>query len=97
MNRKLLREICDGCDPGRYCTLKEILLHDAKYSDRLVLQMKAVEKWKYEESVRQRREVDWQEAWELWVTVGLANRFAEVYTEGMTFHDLYDKLISSSR
>lgn len=88
MHKQVLDEICEDCTKD-YCTLKELLLHDAKYNDRMVLQIKAVEKFKYEEGVRIRREVTWQDAWELWMERGYAAKFAEVYKEEMHFKELY--------
>jgi hypothetical protein len=92
MHKQVLDEICEDCTK-EYCTLKELLLHDAKYNDRMVLQIKCVEKWKYEESVRQRKEVTWQDAWELWMDRGYAKKFSEVYKEDIHFKELYKLVI----
>jgi hypothetical protein len=88
MHKQVLDEICEDCTK-EYCTLKELLLHDAKYNDRMVLQIKAVEKFKYEEGVRTQREVTWQDAWQLWMDRGYAKKFAEVYEEGKHFREIY--------
>jgi hypothetical protein len=74
--------------------LKEIVLHDSKYSDRLLFQIKCVEKFKFEESARQSKDIGWQRAWELWAERGYARRFGEVYNDEATFKDLYKEIIT---
>ena len=91
--RGLLDDICaDYCSPDHYCILKEFLVHSAPAS-RLLMQMKCVEKFKYERSQRAGREVAWAEAMQQWVDEGLANKFSQVYKEELKFRDLYKAVL----
>jgi len=96
-NAKLLDEMtCDQpchCGEG-YCILKEIILHDAKYKDRLLVQFKLVDKFKLVESTTQQQDVGWTQAWELWVSRGYAIKFAELYDTGLSMNALFNKIIN---
>mgnify|MGYP001580823657 CR=1 FL=1 len=93
-HREVIEDICgDGIDNspcvGRYCILKELVLLDDK-GDRFLEQMKCIERFKYERSKKEDREIGWGEAHKLWIGEGFADRFAEVYQDGMTKGQLYD-------
>jgi len=92
--RALLEDICsDDCSPGQYCILKEFLVHSAP-SPRLLLQMKCVEKFKYEKSQLAHRELAWSEAMQQWIDAGFAARFSKAYREDIKFRDLYKAITS---
>jgi len=56
------------------------------------MQLKAVDKFKYEKGKELDKKVDWAEALELWVQEGLAEKFAQHYTESIRFSTLYKKI-----
>jgi hypothetical protein len=76
------------CPRDHYCTLKEVLCHAPRQA-REILQIKCVEKFKYERSERESRAIDWQEAFDLWITEGFAEAFAQAFYEGIGFVELY--------
>jgi len=98
-SREAIREMIEDvacCPKGQYCTLKEILCA-APRQTREILQIKCVEKFKYERGPQVRREVDWQEAFELWVSEGHAARFAHCYRDGIHFAELYREIMRTGR
>lgn len=88
-HRQRLEELCEA-DPE---LLKEIVLHDSKYSDRLLVQIKCVWKYKYEESKRQNKDIGWNGAWTDWREKGYASKFAEVYNDELTFTEIYKRVV----
>ena len=78
---------CEGID---YCPLEVFI----KSNDpRLLEQHKCVEIFKWEESERAKRKIDWDEAYRLWKDRGYATRFAEVYKEGMHPREIYNQVV----
>lgn len=92
--KELLDDVCCGeCKGDKYCTLKELLLHSNK-DVRFIMQLKCIEKFKWEESERQGKDIGWDEASMLWVDRGLAVKFAKHYHEKIKFIVLYKNIIS---
>ena len=95
-SREGLRELINDvacCPHQHYCTLKEILCHAPRQA-REILQIKCVEKFKYERSEKEGRAIDWQEAFELWIAEGFAAAFARAFHEGVGFAELYRVVMS---
>jgi len=97
MNKKKYKEFLDNlcedyCEKSHYCLLKFFLL-EAHTSPRMLMQMKVIEKFKYERSKALGKEVGWQEATELWVSEKKAERFAEVYDEEKTYLQVYKEIM----
>lgn len=93
----ILKELCDDqpCKSGGdYCILKEILLHDSKYNDRLLVQAGCVNKFKYEQSIIEKKDIGWSDAWILWVETGKARLFGVHYVDGDTVAEVYKKIIN---
>lgn len=86
-NKSLLKEICGTCNEN-YCFLMEIISKDVKYNSRLLIQLKCVEIFKFEESQRQGKDIDWSGAMALWSESGLAAKFAEVYKEELSYKEI---------
>jgi len=82
----------DDCHRDKYCTLKEKIIKSG-LSDRTLEQIKCVEILKWHESQDAGRELDWEEAWELWIKQGHAEAFSNIYQDGMTHKELYTKII----
>jgi hypothetical protein len=93
---KFLKELCEDqpCHQGsgEYCVLKEMMMHDKKYNERLLCQAGCVNKFKYEQSDFEKTDIGWQEAWKRWVEFGYAEKFAEHYTETDTVKQVYQKI-----
>lgn len=92
--RRLLNEICENCNDS-YCFLKELII-EIGTSERLLLQLKCVEKFKYEESERQKMDIGWQQAWLKWIEIGYAARFSEFYSDNpyISFKEIYRKIVN---
>jgi len=90
--KKLLQEISSDLNHTGFCIFREIIEHDAKYDDRLLIQIYCVNKFKWEESERQGKDLKWSGAWELWVGGGGALVFAEVYDEDDTAYRTWLKV-----
>jgi hypothetical protein len=90
--KKLIDEFAENCPlKNGYCSLKELLMHMHK-DPRLLIQIKCVEKLKYEESQKQGKDVGWTDAFLLWVKSGMAKKFAAIYDEEKSIDEIYAKL-----
>ena len=87
LNKSLLKELCGDCNKD-YCFIQELILHDSKYSNRLVTQMKLIEIYKWEQSQITRTELSWSETMSKWAESGLAAKFAEVYKEELSYKEI---------
>ena len=90
--KPFLYDICSDCNchsENKYCTLIEFLT-EVHNSHRLLMQMKCVEKFKYE----QKQDISWNDAFQLWVDSGKALIFAKLYNENIKFATLYKKIMS---
>ena len=96
INKQLLCDLI-GDQPchngGEYCILKEIIHHDKKYSVKLLMQIKCVDKFKFAESAKRGRDIGWSDAWALWVDLGYAKKFTDEYKSGDTINQLYSRII----
>jgi len=93
--KEFLYEICGDCDchntNNRYCTLIEFIT-EANNSPRLLMQMKCVEKFKYEKHA----DMTWNDAFNLWTDEGYAVAFGELYNEEIKFRSLYKNVITTT-
>lgn len=95
-NMDLVNDLCSGCcSPDKYCTLKEVLVR-APRDARTMVQIKCIEKFKYERSKRDKKDIGWNEAVRMWIDEGYADRFVEGYREGVRLDDLYYKVSNLS-
>lgn len=60
-----------------------------------MVQMKCIEKLKWEQSERERRDIGWNDAGLLWVDRGFAKRFREVYNEELTVKEIYARAVKN--
>lgn len=91
----VLEEICDSCPrKEEYCLLKEMIAHSG-INDKTAIQFKLVEKFKYEESERQQRNIGWQDAWKLWVERGYAKQFTTSYHWSKPYKRLYREIMGN--
>lgn len=96
-NRKLLDDMCEEMpchkSTGDYCVLKELLLHDAKYNNRLLCQFGCLDKLKYEISEKEGKDCGLEKAMEEWVSKGYAKKFADVWEEEDTIKSVWKKIL----
>jgi len=92
--REFLYEICADCDcHGRepYCTLVEFII-SAHKSPRMIMQMKCVEKFKYDKH----EDISWGDAFIKWVDEGYAKTFDDLYSEDIRFRSLYRMVLTET-
>lgn len=89
----IISEIAEECHCGKgYCFFRKLI--ETMHPDmRMLIQMKCIEKFKYEESERQGKDIGWHKAGMQWVDDGLAANFAEVYCEDLTVKEIYLRTI----
>jgi hypothetical protein len=89
---KLLDDlVCDYC--GRdYCFLKQLLL-SLHPSERVLIQVKCIDKFKWEKGYDSHVAIGEQEAWQMWSLDGYAEAFAEVYDENLSVKEIYKKTL----
>jgi hypothetical protein len=86
--RDVVEDISEGCRNGKYCILKEIVLNSGM-SDRLLVQLKCIEKFKFERSSWYGKDIGWEEAHKEWIKEGYSEKFRKLYHEGASFRDIY--------
>ena len=94
--RDMLEDICEEyCEKGKYCILKEFLV-SSHSSPRLLMQLKLIDKFKFERSKKNDKDIGWASAMELWVEEGYAEKFANVYTEAKSFKKIYKEVMEKA-
>lgn len=99
--RKLLNMLCvEYCDPERHCILKEFLV-SSHPSPRMLIQLKCLEKFKWDLSEEAKKDVGMDETIRRWVDDGFAKRFAEVYdsyddSDDIKVSAIYKKIMKSN-
>ena len=95
-HKEIVEDICNEDCQGKtgYCTLKEIVLHSG-LSDRALEQIKCVERFKWQESAREGKDIGWADAHKKWVELGYAEKFAGIYRDGMNNKDLFEMVMTS--
>lgn len=89
----LINEIADSCPnkdkKDHYCFLKELLL--LSKDPRTVLQIKAIEKYKFERSKELEKDIGWEKAAKEWAE-NYGEKFAKAYSEDKTFLQIYKEV-----
>jgi len=89
----LLDDLCsEYCPLGKHCILK-LFLTSSHPDPRLLIQLKCVEKYKYELNKYDEKEITWEEAWMKWSENGYAKKFADVYNEEWTHNQIYKEVM----
>jgi hypothetical protein len=99
MSKKAYKEIiddvcCEYCDKDHYCILK-LFLVESHPSPRLLIQLKLIEKFKYEMSEKEQRDIGWSEAVERWADEGYAKKFADFYSEDKNYKTIYREVMAN--
>jgi len=81
--------VSDNCNCG-YCLLK-YLLESIHPDPRFLVQLKCIEKFKYEQSCKDGVDIGWNEACYRWVNKGLAKAFCDAYdgNDDLTVLEIY--------
>jgi len=73
--------LCAGIE---YCPLEPLV----RLSERLLIQHKCVEAFKWERSQIVGVDIGWRKAYEIWVEEGFAAQFAELYHDGISAEEM---------
>jgi hypothetical protein len=91
MHKKILKDILKECpDKEGWCFLKEYC--ENLLDDRTAEQLRLISDYKWLESQREKKDVGYRDAMTRFVDNGFADKFAEIYKEGMTHDELNKKL-----
>ena len=91
--KSLINEIADDCpNKDGYCFLKELIIMSR--DPRTIVQIKCVEKYKFEKSKERGEDIGWQEAAQEWAETYGA-KFAKVYNEDKTFNQIYKEVLNN--
>ena len=77
------------------CKLKASALALLK-NRRVLVQAKCLEKFKYEESTRERQDITWKGATEEWIYRGYAKTFASIYSPAKSVEQIYRETINNN-
>lgn len=91
----LLNELVEDTCDCKYCILK-VLLTSIHPDPRMLLQMKCIDKFKFEHSKGEDREICWKEAAMLWIEYGHAERFAKEYNEEDKMVEIYRRTVGNA-
>ncbi len=83
------KESCD-CHDG-FCIFRTIIEHQ-HFDIRTLVQLQCILKFRYEESARHNYNIG-KLAEMKWFESGLAEEFANVYSEELTFTEIYDRTV----
>jgi len=87
--------VCDSCH-SKYCFLKTFV--ESLHPEPIVLvQFKCIEKFKWEESERKDKEIEWNEAAFMWAENGYAASFRKVFDEDLTVREIYKRTMNEVR
>jgi hypothetical protein len=91
--KKLIDEFEDTCNNKEtYCFAKEFLLHSIGQDPRTFIQIKLIEKYKFELSRDAGKDIGWDGTFTEWIKNGFAKKFAEVYHEDKNITQLYKEI-----
>jgi hypothetical protein len=90
VNRELITQLRSHCQCAgiEYCPLAA-LLH---IPDRVLIQHKCVEEFKWERSALAGVDVGWDKAYDLWIKEGFAALFAKFYFEGISAEEMMEAI-----
>lgn len=84
--------VCEYC-PNEYCFLKKFV--GSLHPEPIVLvQLKCLEKFKWEESRRENNDIGWNEAGMRWATQGYAAAFRKVFDEELSVRAIYERTLA---
>jgi len=93
--KSLISEIVDTCpNKDGYCFVKEFLSHSIGQDPRTLIQIKLIEKFKFERSRDSNKDIGWDGAFKDWIEMGYATKFAKLYDEEKSVVKLYKEILN---
>lgn len=95
--KQVIDEICEDCchTHCEYCTAKQILLWVVGQDPRHFIQIKCIEKFKYEKSEELKRDIGWDDAAQEW-TERYAEAFAKHYDPDLSYLTVYRRVMQKN-
>jgi len=91
--KQLIDEFEDNCpNKGCYCFAKEFLVHSIGQDPRTLIQIKLIERFKFEKSRELGKDIGWDGAFKDWIELGYATKFAKLYDEEKSVAKLYKEI-----
>lgn len=87
-NKKIINQIAP-CQ--NYCLFK-LFFEIVEYDQRVLVQLKCIEMFKWRESEKDGKDIGHEEAMMRWVTKGYAKKFAEAYSEEKDIKAIYEEI-----
>jgi len=91
----LIDELADDHCRCKYCFLK-MFVESVNPSVDVLSQLKCIEKYKWEESERQGKDIGWNEAMLKWVDNGYAKIFRDLYSQEISINELYKSIMTKN-
>lgn len=89
--KKVLEEISPHECQGRYCFYK-IFFGLVKFDQRALAQIKCMEMYKWEINRQYPEDIGWDRVVETWIKEGWAQKYADIYSDELTVHEIYCKM-----
>jgi hypothetical protein len=92
--KQVIEEICEDCchTHCQYCTAKQLLFWMIGQDPRNIIQIKCIEKYKYERSEQLNHDIGWEDAAMEWTRL-YAAIFADVYNPDLSYSVIYKKVV----
>ena len=93
--RRLLDEIgSDYCKGNPYCLFKEFLV-STHPSRRLLVQLKCCDKYKFQESEKEGKDIGWDQTIARWMSNGYATKFSRMYDDKKSSSEIFRLVMSA--
>ena len=94
LSDSLIEELTKEPCKGDYCFFKLIFKH-CKVDQRIIVQIKCLEKFKYEKSEEAGEDIGRVDALMKWCDLGYAEAFDKIYNSDLKFSEIYEKVVKS--
>jgi hypothetical protein len=93
MAKKVLEEVRQDCfcEGVKYCPLEALL---NSMNGRILEQHKLAEFYRFKLGQKGKPNLTWDETYQLWVSEGLAKKFAKVYSPDKTYKQMRQELFN---
>lgn len=93
INKKIEKLIDQlGCEGCKYCFWKQFA-KSVSLNPYNIVQLKCIEKFKWEESEKEKKDIGWNEAGFRWIEKGYAEKFEKCFNENKSFKKIYQEIV----
>lgn len=91
--KKILEEIAPTSCRNSYCFYKTFF-DLMRFDQRMLVQVKCIEMFKWDSNKDLSEDMGWEQAVKLWISEGWAQKFADVYNDDLTAHQIYEVMFN---